>query len=105
PFHELSTLVLGKLGLPPLITVPIEEFFERGVRKQGGGIGSLLARALRIANVYAHGLMLAPAPDAPITPVSKAEYRNSFGDSPAPAINGVDLRAEILTSLNALAGL
>src|SRR5205807_9476842 len=60
PYHELVIVLLSKLGLPPAITVPVEEFFARAVRKDAGGAGNPVARALRIANVYAHGLMLGP---------------------------------------------
>ena len=105
PFHELVTLMLSKLGLPPLITVPIEEFFERGLlRGQQVGLGSVLARALRIANVYAHGLMLAPSPDAPVTPISKSEYRNGFGDAEIVRLDDQTLWSEAVMVVNVLSG-
>jgi DNA-binding response OmpR family regulator len=104
PFPELVTLLLGKLGLPPLITVPIEEFFERGLAKQPAALGSVLSRALRIANVYAHGLTLAPAADAPVTPLSKSEYRGAFGDSPVVQLDDETLWSEALMMVNMLSG-
>jgi hypothetical protein len=92
------------MGLPPLITVPIEEFFDRAVRRAATGIGSVLSRALRMANVYAHGLMLAPVSDAPVTPLTAAEYRNAFGVGAPPELDPVQLRSEALTAVNLLSG-
>ena len=94
PYQEFMSLLLTKMGLPPVITVPIEEFFDRAVRRAATGIGSVLSRALRMANVYAHGIMLAPVPDAPVTPISSAEYRNTFGAGPVPSLDAVLLRSE-----------
>ena len=104
PWSEFVSLMLSKLGLPPVITVPIEEHYESLLRGAPSGIGSVLARALRIANVYAHGLMLAPSDDAAVAPISRPEYRNTFGDVPAPRLDDVTLRSEVLTTVNVLAG-
>lgn len=104
PYQEFMSLLLTKMGLPPVITVPIEEFFDRAVRRAATGIGSVLSRALRMANVYAHGIMLAPVPDAPVTPISSAEYRNTFGAGPVPELDAVMLRSEALTQVNLLSG-
>ena len=67
PYAELVSQLLAHLRLPPIITVPIEEFFDRGDRKGANGAGSLLCRTLRAVNVYAHGLLLACGTDEPIT--------------------------------------
>lgn len=104
PFQEFMSLLLSKMGLPPVITVPIEEFFDRAVRRAATGIGSVLSRALRMANVYAHGMMLAPVPDAPVTPISSAEYRNTFGGVAVPNLDPEMLRSEALTAVNLLSG-
>ena len=102
PFHELAVLVLTALGLPPVIMVPIEELLERGARRQAAGMGSLLSRALRIANVYAHGLMLAPAADAPVTPITTTEYRSACGQGTPLELDDHVLRSEALTAVNLL---
>jgi hypothetical protein len=104
PYQDFMSLLLSKMGLPPLITVPIEEFFDRAVRRAATGIGSVLSRALRMANVYAHGMMLAPVPDAPVTPITGAEYRNTFGAAAVPELDPVQLRSEALTTVNLLSG-
>jgi len=103
PYHELVTVLLAKLGLPPAITAPIGEFFARAVRKEAADNGDVLARALRIANVYAHGLMLAPTPDAPLTPITAAEYRSTFGAGEAINLDDEIIRSEVLMTVNLLA--
>jgi HD-like signal output (HDOD) protein len=105
PYHELAVALLRKLGLPPMITVPIEEVIERSAARQHVGAGSILARALRMANVYANGLMLASGPDASITPLSTAECRSVFESAAPPALDDWVLRSEALTMVNMLSGI
>jgi len=104
PYFELVTLVLGKLNLPSVIITPIAEVFARSTNKDEARSGPL-ARMLRIANVYAHGLMLAAGLDAPIVPISTSEYRSTFGDAPPPNLDPAMLRSEVLTTVNLLADL
>jgi hypothetical protein len=103
PYAELVSQLLCHLRLPPVITVPIEEFFDRGDRKGAVGAGSLLSRTLRAMNVYAHGLLLASGTDEPITPITQAECANTFGDA-SPALPDDDaLRGEALATAAVLA--
>lgn len=103
PYNELATALLVRMGLPPVITAPIEEFFERGVRKQASGAGSAVGRALRLANVYAHGLMLAANVEEPVTPLTLEECRNTFGDA-QPALDNDALRSDALMAAGVLVG-
>ena len=105
PYADLVSHLLAQLGLPPIITVPIEEFFERSAVKSTAGAGSLLARTLRSMNVYAHGLMLAPGIAEPLTPLTKSESANTFGDKTLSSSDGETLRSEALTTACDLAGL
>lgn len=105
PYGEMVQQLLTRLRLPPLITLPIEEFFERGDRKTASGAGSLLGRALRATNVYAHGLMLAPGLDEPVTPLTRAECRNTFGEAGLAAVDDELLRGEAMSTANVLGGL
>jgi HD-like signal output (HDOD) protein/DNA-binding response OmpR family regulator len=104
PYHELAVVLLRKLGLPPMITVPIEEVLERSALKPQAGVGSMLSRALRVANVYGNALMLPSGPDASITPLSVSECRAIFGNGPPPALDDLTLRSESLTMVNVLSG-
>lgn len=96
PYDELAVLLLSKLGLPAVITAPIQEFFERAVYKRPSGSGSILGRTLRIANVYAHGLRLEAGPDEPVVPLSNLECKATFGESSIPQIDDAGLRAQVL---------
>ncbi len=103
PYNELVTLLLSRAGLPPLITAPIQEFFERAVYKQAVGTGSVMGRALRIANVYAHGLMLAPNAGEPVVPLSHTECRTTFGET-LPVIDDLAVRSQAIATVVELLG-
>lgn len=103
-YSDLVQIILSRLGLPGVVTAPIQEFFEREAHLQPSGAGSPLGRSLRIANIYAHGLMLAPGLDEPVLPLSKVECRNTYGDQ-IPGIDDGGIRAESLTTAAILAGL
>lgn len=99
PHHELNEVVLSRLGLPPAITLPIREYVG-GARTVTPG---LLARALELADGYAHGLMLASSPQATVAPVTVADCRSV---SPNPLeIDGQFLRSEVLSSTSLLSRL
>lgn len=99
PHDELIEVVLSRLGLPPAIIMPIREY----VRGGRTAARSLLARALALADSYAHGLMLASSPQATVAPVTVADFR---GVSPNPLeIDGHSLRSEVLSSTSLLSRL
>lgn len=100
PYDELALLLMSKLGLPPVITAPIQEFFERAVYKRPSGSGSVLGRTLRITNVYAHGLRFEAGGDEPIVPLSHLECSATFGES-MPNIDDAALRAQVLAMAGA----
>lgn len=56
-----------------------------------------------MANYYAHGALLASGVDAPVGPVTQLECRQTLGDPDPPALNVVNLRAEVLTLTHMLA--
>lgn len=105
PYSELVSQLLAKLRLPPLITVPIEEFFARGDRRSAAGAGSVLGRTLRAINIYAHGLLLAPGTDEPITPLTRLECQNTFGDMVLTTADEEMLHSEVLSTASILVGL
>lgn len=104
PYSELISLLLSRVGLPGVVTAPIQEFFERALYRQAPGTGSILGRTLRIANFYAHGLMLAPGLDEPVAPLSVVECRGTFGDQ-LPKVDDAAIRGDALTNASVLAGL
>ena len=109
--HELATLVLSRLGLPASIVAPIRAHFERhrpgatcaAGTSAAGADG--LAEALRLADAFANGMLLASSPDSPIMPLLKTECRKVLGAITPPANNVTDLRCQILASTAVLAQL
>src|SRR5665213_502419 len=104
PYSDLVSMLLLRLGLPGVITAPIQEFFERQAHKQPSGAGSALGRCLRIANLYAHGLMLASTLDEPVLSISKVECHNTLG-SELPVVDDAAIRAQALGAAAVMAGL
>jgi len=88
-----------------MITVPIEEVIERGVKRRPSGSGSVLSRALRMANVFANGLMLPSGPDASITPITATEFRATFGKDSGLRLDETMVRNEALMMVNVLSGI
>jgi HD-like signal output (HDOD) protein/CheY-like chemotaxis protein len=102
PYDELAALLLSRLGLPPVITAPIQELFERAAYKRAPGAGSVLGRSLRMANVYAHGLMMAASTDEPVVPLTRVEVRGTYGEGVPPPIDDEALRAEAMMTAGLL---
>jgi len=100
---ELIMAVLRSLKLPDLIREPIEQYLAAGGRP-GAGAGRL-ARILRIADLYANGVLLACSPQSPIACLTQAEFRGATGHDRAPAYDSDALRAEVLSLTAMLARL
>lgn len=103
PWRQLTELVLNRFGLPAAIAAPILEHAEASV---GGREGprSPAAVALRLADFYAHGLLLASSPQALVAPATLGEFR-TLGTSVLPEIDGQGLRCEVLSNTSLLARL
>jgi HD-like signal output (HDOD) protein/DNA-binding NarL/FixJ family response regulator len=104
PHHDFVGVVLAQMGLPDPIVKPIREFF-RDTDVPNPNLSSL-ARALKLADNYAHGAMLAGSADALVSPVSKAEVAAQCGTAPAPdGLDVVQLRGEVLLTTGLLSRL
>lgn len=103
PWRQLTELVLNRFGLPTAIAAPILEHAEASL---GGREGprSPAAVALRLADFYAHGLLLASSPQALVAPATLGEFR-TLGTSVLPEIDGQGLRCEVLSNTSLLARL
>jgi hypothetical protein len=102
--HDFVGVVLARLGLPEPIVKPIREF-HRDAEVSAPNL-SPLARALKLADNYAHGAMLAASGDALVSPVTKAEVATHGGSAPVP--DGLDvqlLRGEVLLTASLLSRL
>ena len=101
--HEVITLVLTKLKLPAAITGPIREFVMRSLDRSLQ-LGQM-ARALRLADYYSHGLQLAEARDPLVGPITRTECRNALGSMDPAPIDGLELRTEVVALTSYLARL
>ena len=89
PYQEFMSLLLTKMGLPPVITVPIEEFFDRACPAPRPGSAACCPAVADGQRLCPRDHACRPVPDAPVTPISSAEYRNTFGSAGALARRGI----------------
>jgi hypothetical protein len=99
---ELIETLLGKMKLPPVISEPIAEF-SKHARLPLEAHASLLARALAIANFFAHALGLTSSIEEPIAPALVGDCQTSL--LPTAQIDWSDIRAQATTTIAALSKL
>jgi CheY-like chemotaxis protein/HD-like signal output (HDOD) protein len=90
---ELSAIVFRCVGLPELVREPIETF-HAGRRAEVRGTHPL-ARALRLADWYANGLLLASGGESPVGPLDAESCAEVTGERNPPCPDGDALRAEV----------
>lgn len=100
--RELTCLTLDEIGLPREIADPIRQFWTDPDAEFGHPIGSL-ARALRRANNYAHGLLFASTAKAVVSPISRDDYEGDLRGSTTADFSEAELRAAVVTSTQLLA--
>lgn len=100
---ELVVTILRCLGLPDAIRGPIEAFHRAGIT--GRGAGDKPTRLLRVAELYANGLLLASSPQSPLMPLTRPECRAATGEEEPERPDGVPLRNEIFALTAMLARL
>jgi hypothetical protein len=106
PNQELVALIMAKLALPPAIATPICEHAQSCARGGGTrGVVSPLAQALRLADLYAHGLLLASSPHAPVAPIGQPECRAAIGRAAPDPLDGTTLRCDVLANTSLFARL
>jgi HD-like signal output (HDOD) protein/CheY-like chemotaxis protein len=90
---EILQVIVQCLELPNPITSPILEYQLKGPGSFGG---SPLTRLLRLADIYANGMLLASSNQSPIRPITCAEANSVTGKDNPPRIDRVTMRSEIL---------
>jgi HD-like signal output (HDOD) protein len=90
---ELVVTILRCLGLPDTIRAPIEAFHKAGISSRG--TTDVPTRLLRIAELYANGMLLASSPQSPLAPLTRAECRAVARDDEPARPDGIPLRTEI----------
>jgi hypothetical protein len=96
--HELAASILRCLQLPSAIRDPIEA-------AQVGDTSHPLARILRLADVYANGMMLTASGAAVVFPITQAEARAAVGTIDPPSPDPQVFRGDVLALTTLLARL
>ena len=99
---ELVQTILRKLGLPDAIRTPIEEYHAGGLAGRGG---SPLVRLLRLADLYANGVLLASSAQAPVGPINRADAKAATNEDHPAVPDAMALRGEIFALTAMLARL
>jgi CheY-like chemotaxis protein/HD-like signal output (HDOD) protein len=99
---ELVQVILRKLGLPDAIRAPIEEYHAGGLAGRGG---SPLVRLLRLADLYANGVLLASSAQSPVGPINRADAKSATTEDHPPVPDAMALRGEIFAMTAMLARL
>lgn len=100
---EMVLTILRCMGLPETIRNPIEAFHNAGVAGRPANDAS--ARILRVADLYANGLLLPSSVQAPLIPLTRPECRNATGEEHPARPDAVSLRSEIFALTAMLARL
>jgi CheY-like chemotaxis protein len=91
---EILQIIVGCLELPNAISSPMREYHLEGPGSSGG---SPLTRLVRVADLYANGMLLASSNQSPIRPIMCSEANSITGHDNPPPIDRVTMRSEILS--------
>jgi HD-like signal output (HDOD) protein len=101
---ELVMTILKCLSLPETILGPIGALHASAAARRNE-LPSPLARALRIAEAYANGLMLASSDASLLAPVAQSDCRAATRDPNPPRPDALMFRSDVLTLTAMLARL
>jgi two-component system, chemotaxis family, chemotaxis protein CheY len=94
---DLMTIILRCLGLPAAVRQPIEALRSSSDEQTGRVERGDLSRILRMANVYANGLLLAADIASGIAPLRRAECEALLGNANPPALDNEKFRTEVFS--------
>jgi CheY-like chemotaxis protein/HD-like signal output (HDOD) protein len=101
---DLVQTIMRCIGLPDAIQRPIEMFHAAMEGRFAEG-NDPLTRCLRLAELYANGILLASSDNALVAPINRADCRQAVGEeNPSAPDNGM-LRAQVLALTGMLARL
>jgi len=101
---DLTKVILKKLALPDGIRAPIEEFHTIRVQP-GRHTASEPARLLRLADLYANGLLMAALATSEVSAVTTADCRAALGADHPARPDSSDVQGQILALTPLLARL
>lgn len=71
-YARLVDALLSRMGLPAAVIAPIADFFSHTGPSASGASNNAMSRALNLANLFAHGMLLTPSLYEPVRPLSVA---------------------------------
>ena len=101
---ELMSRLLTRIGLPPNVVDTIREFHERQIRENSSGMSGHV-QLLQMANMAAHGMLLAPSLREIVRPITRTEWRALGIDKDPPQIDALSRRNDIVVATHSLARL
>jgi HD-like signal output (HDOD) protein/CheY-like chemotaxis protein len=101
---ELMSRLLSRIGLPPHVVDTIREFHERQIRDNSSGMSGNV-QLLQMANMAAHGMLLAPSMREIVRPITRTEWRALGIDKDPPEIDALARRNDIVVATHTLARL
>jgi hypothetical protein len=101
---ELMSRLLSRIGLPPHVVDTIREFHERQIRDNSSGMSGHV-QLLQMANMAAHGMLLAPSLREIVRPITRTEWRALGIDKDPPEIDVLARRNDIVVATHSLARL
>jgi HD-like signal output (HDOD) protein/CheY-like chemotaxis protein len=98
---ELVQTIIASVGLPEAIKEPIRSFHDGS--GQASSAPTPLTRVLRIAEMYANGLVLASSGHSPVAPFTRAECRAALGREEPKPPDPTMFRSEVFYTTGVLA--
>jgi hypothetical protein len=92
--HELAHIISKRFELPNAISSPIAEYLHNG---PAGRVSGRLATVLKMADLYANGLLLATSEQSVVAPLSRTEVRTATGKDDVCALDSSVVRAEVFS--------
>ncbi|WP_428937597.1 HDOD domain-containing protein [Fontivita pretiosa] len=93
--NDLVVIILRCMGLPDAVRAPIEALHST-THAAAQRAHKPIDLILRIANLYANGLLLASASSSRVAPVTRADCRHCLGQTDPPRPDAARFRAEIV---------
>jgi HD-like signal output (HDOD) protein/DNA-binding NarL/FixJ family response regulator len=100
---ELVQTIIQCFGLPDAIKEPIRAFHDG--HGSAGASAATLTRVLRLAELYANGLLLASSGRSPIAPATRAECKAALGREEPKPPDVTTFRSEVFYTTGVLARL
>jgi CheY-like chemotaxis protein/HD-like signal output (HDOD) protein len=102
---ELVQVIVQRFGLPEAVKGPIIAWHDPGAGPASATASSAAVRVLRVAELYANGLLLASSGRSTVAPLSRAECKAALGVDKPSQPDSAAFRSEVFCTTGVLARL